>query len=53
MPTSEEYQHKAQECRRLAELATDESERASYTKMAVQWDQLAKRMAEIEGGRSR
>jgi|HubBroStandDraft_6_1064221.scaffolds.fasta_scaffold379905_2 hypothetical protein len=43
MPTSEEYRRKAGECRRLAELATDESERSSHTKMALQWDQLAKR----------
>jgi hypothetical protein len=48
MPTSEEYRRKAEECRRLAELAADESERASYTKMAVEWDQLAGRMADIE-----
>ena len=30
MPTSEEYQRKAEECRRLAELAADERERASH-----------------------
>ncbi len=48
MPTSEEYRRKAEECRRLAELATDDSERSSHTKMALQWDQLAKRMADVE-----
>jgi hypothetical protein len=48
MPTSEEYRLKAEECRRLAELAADERERASHIRMAAQWDQLAKRMAEVE-----
>jgi hypothetical protein len=53
MPTSEEYRRKAEECRRLAEQATDQIERASQIRMAAQWDQLAKRMAELEASRSR
>jgi hypothetical protein len=51
MPTSEEYRRKAEECRRLAELAADERERGSHVKMATQWDQLAKRMAEVEAAK--
>jgi hypothetical protein len=53
MPTSEDYRRNAEECRRLAKLATDESERASHTKMALQWDELAKRMGDVEAGRHR
>jgi hypothetical protein len=51
MPTSEGYRRKAEECRRLAELAADERERASHIKVATQWDQLATRMAEVEAAK--
>jgi hypothetical protein len=51
MPTSEEYRRKVEEWRRLAELAADERERASHIRMATQWDQLAKRMAEVEAAK--
>jgi len=51
MPSSEDYRRKAEECRRLVELTADEFERASHIKMATQWDQLAKRMAEVEAAK--
>jgi hypothetical protein len=51
MATSEEYRRNAEECRRLAEQAADEIERASHIKMAAQWDQLAKRMSDVEARR--
>jgi hypothetical protein len=48
MPTSEDYRHKAEECRRLAEHAHKEIERGSLLRMAAQFEVLAKRKAAIE-----
>jgi hypothetical protein len=48
MPTSDDYRRKAEECRQLAKQATDKIERTSLLRMATEYDQLAKRMAEIE-----
>jgi hypothetical protein len=37
----------------LAERTADEAERTSHLKMAVQWDQLAARMSDLEARRKR
>ena len=48
MPSSEEYRHSAEECRRLAETAEDEVERGTLLQLADQWYRLAEHKARVE-----
>jgi hypothetical protein len=48
MPTAEHYRRSAEECRSLADLAQDETERDSLLAMARQWERLAEHKAKIE-----
>jgi hypothetical protein len=51
MPTSEQYKHSADECRRLAHQAHDEVERKSLLQMASRWDRLAEHKARLEAAK--
>jgi hypothetical protein len=48
MPTAEHYRGSAEDCRRLADIAQDETERDALIAMARQWDRLAEHKARIE-----
>ena len=49
MPTSEDYARSAEDCRRQAEGATDDTERATLLRIVKQWDLLTEYKARLEG----
>jgi hypothetical protein len=48
MASAEHYRKSAQECRRLAGLASEREEREALLRIAVQWERLAEHKARKE-----